>query len=117
MVEPSAGESAQGRQIDMGVVEVVVARHQARQHARVGRVDVACDQRQPHAGDRVHPEPPEHRNMGVPAADQDEVFDDWDAALPHLDARVRTRVTGPAKAAGAGSRLMTRNASRGKSKK
>ena len=117
MVEPGAGEPAQRREIDVDVVKVVVTRHQSGQHAGVGRMDIACDQRQPHAGDRVHPEPLEHRNVGVPAAYQDEVLDDGDAALHHLDARVRTRVTGPANASGAGSRLMTRNASLGKSKK
>ena len=68
----------------MRLVKFVVAGQVARQHARIGRVHVACDDREADAGQRVHAELLEHDHMTVPAADEDEVFDDGVLAGFHL---------------------------------
>ena len=121
VVEAGAREPGQPREVDVHLVERVVAGHQARQHPRVGRMDVARDQGDAHPGHRAHAEPLEHRDVGVPAPDQHEVLDDGHGGVVHQlglrDALARTRAAAPANTSGSGSRLSTRNASRGKSKK
>ncbi len=74
-----AGEAAQPLEVDMRVVEAVMPGDQTRQHARVGRVHVAADQRQAHARHGPHAEPLEDGDMAVPAADQHQILDDGGA--------------------------------------
>ena len=66
---------------------------------------------------RPHAEAPEHRDMGVSAAHQDEVLDHGDGLRVHRTTRASTREIARSKRAGSGNRLTIRNASRGKSKK
>ena len=76
MVQPGAGKTRQRPQIDMNVVVIVMAGNKARQHARIRRMDIAADEREANAGQRLHAELFENRNVAVTAADQDQVFDD-----------------------------------------
>ena len=102
----------------MDVVEPVEAGDQARQHPGVGRVQVARDDGGPHAGDRAHSQAAEHDDVAVAAADEDEVLENGRAAGHGVPAaRANTRSIAAANRSGSGSRLVTRNASREKSKK
>ena len=74
--KPRACEPAQRHEVDMRVVEAVVARDVAGQHPRVGRMRVAGNQRQTYARHRAHAELLQHRDVAVSSAYQDEVFDD-----------------------------------------
>ena len=73
-----AGEARQPGEVDMDVVEAVMAGDEAGQHARIGRVHVGRDQGQPDPGQRPHAEAPQHGDMAVAAADQHDVLDDGD---------------------------------------
>ena len=64
------------RQVDVRLVERVFAADQAGQHAGVGRLRLAADQRQPNAGFRAHGEPAQHLDVRVAGAQQDEVGGD-----------------------------------------
>ena len=101
----------------MHLVEVVMPGDEPGQHPRVRRVHVTGYHRQPHARERPHAEAPEHRDMGVSPAHQDEVLDHGDGLRVHRAARASTRDIARSKRAGSGNRLTIRNASRGKSKK
>ena len=65
----------------MRLLERVVAADQPGQHAGIGRLRLAADQRQSHAGLRAHGEPAQHLDMGVAGAQQDEVGRDRRAGL------------------------------------
>ena len=67
----------------MGVVEGVVAGDQPGQHARIGRVQVAGDDGDAHAGNRTHAEPAEHDDVAVATPDEDEVLEDGDIGDHH----------------------------------
>ena len=69
-----AGEPREPLQIDMRVLERVMPRDEPRQHARVRRLDPARNQRQPDARHRAHAELPQDRDMAVPTAQQDQIF-------------------------------------------
>ena len=83
LIQPRPGEPGQGLEVHVGVVEPVMAGDIARQHARIGGVDVARDQRQPDAGEGLHPEPFEDGHMAVPSPDQDQVLDDGSVPVLH----------------------------------
>ena len=53
----------------------------ARQHARIGRLDIAGDQGQPQPGHRPHAKAFQHMDMGMAAADEDEILSDRYALL------------------------------------
>ena len=57
MKEPRIGKACQGPEIDMGLVKTVMTGNETRQHARIGRVDIAADQGQADARNGFHPEP------------------------------------------------------------
>ena len=76
MVQPGAGKTRQRPQVDMNVVVVIMASHKTRQHAGIRRVDVAADEGEANAGQRLHAELSENRDVAVTAADQDQVLDD-----------------------------------------
>ena len=67
------GKHAQAHQIQVHLVKAVVARHVARQHARVRRVRVGANQRDAQALDRLHGQGFEHADVAVAAAYQDQV--------------------------------------------
>ena len=73
------GEASQYLQVDVGIVVGVVARDDAGQHARIGCLDVAGDQRDADPGNRRHAESPQHGHVAVTAAEQHQVFHDRDA--------------------------------------
>ena len=75
VIEARAGEPGQRFEVDMGVVEPVMAGHQPRQHAGIRRVHVAANECQPDPGQRLHAEPLEHGDMAVAASDQDQILD------------------------------------------
>ena len=83
MINPCPGEPGQGTQVDMALVEVVMAGDEARQHAGIGRVRVAADQGEAHAGDRFHAEPFQHRDVAVAAADEHEILDNGGLVVLH----------------------------------
>ena len=43
-------------------------------------MEIARDDRDPHAGDRTHPQPAQHDDMAVAAADEDEILEHGRAA-------------------------------------
>ena len=76
-------KNAQAHQVQMNCVKVIVARHVARQHARVGGVCVGAHQGDSHAGNGPHGEGLEHTYMAVSAADQHQVAQDGLVARLH----------------------------------
>ena len=120
MEQPRPGEARERPEVDVDVVELVEAGDQAGQHPGVGRMEIARDDRDPHAGNGTHPQPAQHDDVTVAAADEDEILEDGGAgAVRHgvTPARASTRFMAVSNRSGSGSRLVTRNASRGKSKK
>ena len=75
LVEPRPGETRQRTGVDMGIVEAVMAGDETGQHAGIGRVHLAADQREAHARDRLHAEHAQHRDVRVAGADQHDVLD------------------------------------------
>ena len=70
------GEDRQLAQVDMRFVVRVVPGDEARQHPGVGRMDIAADQGQLDAGNRLHAEALEDGDVAMPPADQHKVLDD-----------------------------------------
>ena len=132
VIEPGTGKAGQRRQIDVRVVERVVPGDEPRQHARVRRMEIACDQGYPDARDRPHPEPAKNNHVGVTAADEDQILQHRRAVVsrhrcrsavtsvtqdyttvacrhlpPCVPARASRRRTPARKRPGGGSRLIT----------
>ena len=61
----------------------VVTRYEARQHTGVRRLYVPAYECQAHAGLRPHGEPPQHFDMAMAAADQDQVAFNFSGTWPH----------------------------------
>ena len=74
----------------MAVVEGILAGDEARDHARVGGLDVAPDQREPHAGHRLHAETLHHMDMGMAAANQNEILQEGRGL--HPDSYIRSEL-------------------------
>ena len=70
-----AGPRRHARKVDVAFVEGIVAGDEARDHAGVGGLDVAPDQRQADAGHRLHAEALQHMDVGMAAADQHEILE------------------------------------------
>jgi hypothetical protein len=68
-----AGKLGQAAQIDVHFVVSVVPGDVARQHSRIGGVGIGADHRQANAGQRSHGKTPEHHDVAVPAADEDDI--------------------------------------------
>src|SRR6516162_7491543 len=79
--QPRPGKAREPAEIDVALLKGVMPGDTARQHARIGRLDVAADQRDPHARHRPHAKGLQHMDMGMPAADEDEVLSDRNALL------------------------------------
>jgi hypothetical protein len=71
--EAGAGSLRQANEVDMDLVAIVEAGDVARQHAGIGRAEVARDHGQPHAGLGAVGEGPKHDHMGMAAADEDDL--------------------------------------------
>eukprot|EP00964_Phaeocystis_antarctica_P103740 scaffold68995_cov60-Phaeocystis_antarctica.AAC.2 len=74
--QPRIREGREPRQVNVALLARVHARDVARQHARVGRLDVARDEREPHARLGAHAEHLEHVHVRVATAHEHEVLDD-----------------------------------------
>ena len=82
--EPRPAKSAERDEIDVAVVEAIMAGDQAGQHARIGRMGIAADHRDAHAVDRLHGKALDHRDVAVTAAQQNQILDDGRVALIHV---------------------------------
>ncbi len=71
-----AGEPGQATQVDVHLVVAVMAGDVARQHSRIRGVGVGADHRQADAGLRPHGKAPEHHDVAVSAADEDDIAED-----------------------------------------
>ncbi len=74
--EARAGEAGERPQIDMALRARVVAGDEPGQHAGIRRLHVSRDQGDAQARHRPHAEAFQDMDVGVPAADEHEVFDD-----------------------------------------
>jgi len=83
VVEPGACEACQRPQIDVTGVVVVMPGDVAWQHAGVGGVDVAGDEREPQPGFGLHAEAAQHGHVGVAAADQHDILDHGNSGALH----------------------------------
>ena len=68
-----SGAARQGHDVDLELVGRVVARNEARHHTRVDGLGAVEHHRRAHAGLGPHHQPAQHLDVGVPAADQDEI--------------------------------------------
>ena len=80
--QPRAGKAREPAEIDMAFLKRVMPGDIAGQHARIGCLDIAADQGDPHSGQRPHAKALQHMDMGVAAAHEDEIVSDR-TALPH----------------------------------
>ncbi len=87
LIKPGAREAAERAAVDVRFVEAVMARHKPGEHARIGRVDLARDQGEPHAFEGLHAEAPKDLHMRMPGADEHHVLDDWPGRPLHRVAR------------------------------
>ncbi len=76
MVDARAGELRQRAQIDMCLVESVMAGDVTRQHPRIGRMYVPRDERHAHACQRLHAEVLQHGDVAVATTNEYQIFDD-----------------------------------------
>ena len=95
--QPRAGKPREPTEIDMAFGKSVMPRDIARQHAGIGRLDVAADQGDPHTGHRPHAKALQHMDMGMAAAAQYEVLSDRNLLLhpPHYARGPRGRRAQP----------------------
>ena len=107
--EPCSGEARQRTRIDVHLVGSVMTGDVAWQHARVGRVDLARDQRQADTGQRLHAEAPQHGDMRVARTHKHHVL--------HHGTRVRSHARDPFTAIGATERRTGRSSIRNRRRK
>ncbi len=81
MDEAGAGPRRQRRQVDVALLGRVMPGDEARQHAGIGRQHVARDERHRDAGNGPLGEAVEHIDLGVAAADEDEVLSGRQTAI------------------------------------
>ncbi len=79
--QPCAGEPREPPKVDVAFLEPVTPGDIAGQHAGIGRLDIASDQRQAHAGRRSHAKALQHMHMGMAAADENEILGDRNGVL------------------------------------
>src|SRR6516162_10826929 len=82
--QPRPGKAREPAEIDVALLKGVMPGDTARQHARIGRLDVAADQGDAHPRHRPHAKALQHTDMGMPAADEDEILSDRNALLHRL---------------------------------
>ena len=110
LVQPGVRGARERGEIDVRLVEAVVARDQARQHAGVGCLDFATDDGQAHPRQRLHREAADDLDVRVAAAQQDEV--DVDRARVHLGIRLPVQGKGRRGGSSAPARADYRSAPR-----
>src|SRR6266446_9199126 len=71
-----AGKAGKPAEIDVAFLKGVMPGNVTRQHARIGRLDVAGDEGYADAGDWLHAKALQHMDMRMPAADENEVLSD-----------------------------------------
>src|SRR5215467_2910341 len=77
-------KAGQRRGVDMRLVLVVKARDHSRQHAGIGSVHLARDEREAHAGHWIHAECAQHADMRVPGPDEYDVLQYWYGGSLHV---------------------------------
>src|SRR5271166_1075335 len=82
--QPRSGKPREPTEIDVALLKGVMPRDIARQHARIGRLDVAADQGDAHTGHRPHAKTLQHADMSMAAADENEILSDRNALLHRL---------------------------------
>jgi len=82
--QPRTGKAREPAEIDVAFLKAVMPGDVARQHPRVGRLDVAADQCDPHTRHRPHAKALQHADMGMAAADENEILSDRHALLHRL---------------------------------
>ena len=82
--QPRPGVAAQAHQVDLQFIPPVVPGDMTGQHAGIGRGGAGVDDRQPRAGQRVHPPFAQHQRMGVPAANQHQISRQGQIALHQI---------------------------------
>ena len=82
--QPRAGKAREPAEIDVAFLKGVMPGDIAGQHARIGRLDIAADQRDPHPRHRPHAKALQHMDMGMAAADENEILSDRNALLHRL---------------------------------
>ena len=75
------GKARKSAEIDVAFLKGVMPGNVTRQHARIGRLDVAGDEGYAHTGHRPHAKALQHMDMRMPAADENEVLSDRRALL------------------------------------
>ena len=80
-ISRAPGAGGQRREVDMRLLERIVAADQAGQHAGVRRLRLAADQGQANAWLSAHGEAAQHLDMGVAGTEQDEIGRDRCARL------------------------------------
>jgi len=82
--QPRPGKAGEPAGIDMALLKGVMPGDVAWQHARIGRLDVAADQGDADTGHRPHAKSLQHADMGLAAADEDEILSDRNPLLHRL---------------------------------
>ena len=82
--QPRPGKAREPAEIDLALLKGVMPGDVTRQHAGIGRLDVAADQGDAHAGHRPHAKALQHADMGMAAPDENEILSDSNALLHHL---------------------------------
>ncbi len=76
MDQPGTGKPRQPAEIDMTLVKSVMAGDPARQHPRIGRLDITGNEGHTHPRHRPHGKTFQHMDMGVATADEHEILSD-----------------------------------------
>ena len=69
-------ETCERLQVDVRIVAGVVTGDESRKHPRIRRLDDARDQRHSDTRQRTHAEVLQHGDVGVTAAEEDEILED-----------------------------------------
>jgi len=82
--QPRPGKAREPTEIDVALLKRVMPGDVARQHAGIGCLDVAADQGDAHPGHRPRAKALQHADMGMAAADENEILSDRNPLLHRL---------------------------------